>query len=60
MVDPISISILITGILLALSRFIKESHMKKIKCLCFQSDCSDSKKSKSNLTPPESPIDSNI
>lgn len=55
--DPISITILIIGILAGLSRFIKEAHIKKLKCGCIQSDCSDSKKSKSTLTPPTSPIE---
>jgi hypothetical protein len=60
MIDPISISILIVGILAGLSRFINEAHIKKLKCcFCIESDCVQKSKSKSSLTPPETPTINN-
>lgn len=58
MIDPISITALIIGILAGLSRFINDAHIQKLKCcFCIESDCRQRSKSKSSMTPPETPID---
>jgi hypothetical protein len=41
MVDIIAISALIIAVLSGLSRFINDSHLKKVNCFCINSDCSN-------------------
>ena len=61
MIDPISITALIIGILAGLSRFINESHIQRLKCcFCIDSDCRQRNKSKSSITPPNTPTDEYI
>jgi len=56
--DPISITALVISLLAALGHFLKEVHLRKLKCACIESDCMDEQKrrSKSSLTPPDTPI----
>ena len=57
MIDPIRITALIIGILAGLSRFINDAHIQKLKCcFCIESDCRQRNKSKSSMTPPDTPI----
>lgn len=54
--DIISVSALVIAIISALGHFIKESHIQKMKCcFCIESDCIERNRSKSSLTPPQTP-----
>ena len=57
--DPISVTALVISLLAALGHFLKEVHLKRLKCACIESDCMDEQKirSKSTLTPPDTPRD---
>jgi hypothetical protein len=59
MVDVISITSLIIAIMASLGHFVKESHLQKCNCFCVNSDCVERNKSKSKLTPPNTPIERN-
>ena len=54
--DGISISALIISVIGALGHFVETSHLQKCDCFCVNSDCRQKSKSKSSLTPPETPI----
>lgn len=58
-VDTIAISALVVAVLGALGIFIKNIHLRKIACCCGESDCIEERKnkSKSSLTPPETPLE---
>lgn len=57
--DAISISALIISVIGALGHFVETSHLQKCDCFCVNSDCRQKSKSKSSLTPPETPINFN-
>ena len=59
-VDTIAISALVVAVLGALGIFIQKIHLRKIACCCGESDCIEERKnkSKSSLTPPETPLES--
>ena len=60
MIDIISITALILSVIGAMGHCIKDAHIQKIKCFGIESDCIERKKSKSSLTPPETPTEINI
>tara|TARA_R110000868_G_scaffold254073_1_gene510717 strand:- start:206 stop:391 length:186 start_codon:yes stop_codon:yes gene_type:complete len=53
--DTVAVVALIIGIIGALGHFIRDTHIKKCKGCCIESDCREGNKSKSSLTPPETP-----
>ena len=54
--DSIAVVALIVGIIGALGHFVRDVHLQKCKACCIESDCRE-RKSRSQLTPPETPTE---
>lgn len=56
--DSVAVVALIISIIGALGHFIRDTHIQKCKGCCIESDCREKSRSRSSLTPPETPKES--